>query len=238
MNARALNAVCVAALAACAAGLSLHAESAPPGDGLAPVSSRYLDDLRLRPGADFGAYRRILIDPVPVEFHRNWVRNMITEGRATHKLNAEDASVIARDFAASLERNLVGAFKAKGYELEATPGPGVLRLSPAISELYVNAPDRLLIGRSAMFVREAGDAVLTLDARDSATGELLARVVHRGTASSMNRFMRSSDVFTRYWFDALFSHWATDCAGELARAGKQTRLSRLDEPRSAGGALQ
>ena len=235
---RVLVVVCGAVIAPGTAGFAFAANGGPPVGGLAPVGSRYLDEVFVRPGVDLGAYRRILVDPVAVEFHRNWIRNEVTLRSAPHRLAPEDVRAIEQDFAASLERSLVEVFKAKGFELATSPGPDVLRLTPAIADLYVNAPERLALGRSAMFVRDAGDAVLNLEARDAASGELLARITHRGSASGLGRLGRANGVLTRFWFDALFSRWAAECARELAQAGMRTTLSRLDESRSAGGGLQ
>lgn len=229
---------CCAAFAAGTAGFAFAGDRVLPADRLAQVGSRYLDEVFVRPGVDFAVYRRILVDPARVEFHGNWIRNEVTERSAPQRLSSEDARAIAQDFSASLGRGLAEAFKANGFELAASPAPGVLRLTPAIADLYVNAPERSVPGPSVMVVRDAGDAVLILEARDAATGALLARIRHHGTASGMNRFARSSDVSTRFRFDGLFSRWASDCARELARAGRRTTLSRLEESRSAGDALQ
>lgn len=235
---RTLALICGAALAAGTAGFAFAADRLHPVDGLAPVGSRYLDEVLVRSGVDFAAYRRILIDPARVEFHGNWIRNTITRRSAPRRLSPEDAGAIAQDFATSLARSLAEAFRASGFELATSPAPEVLRLRPAITDLYVSAPEGVVPGRSMMIVRDAGDALLILEARDAATDALLARIAHHGTASGMNRFARSNDVSTRFWFDTLFSRWAADCARELAQTGTRTALSRIEEPRSASGAFR
>ncbi|MBK6350519.1 MAG: hypothetical protein IPF50_12295, partial [Proteobacteria bacterium] len=55
----------------------------------------------------------------------------------------------------------------------------VLRLSTAIVNLYINAPDTMEAGRVQTYAAEAGEATLNLEVRDSRTNALLGRVVDR-----------------------------------------------------------
>lgn len=191
---------------------------APEPDVLMPVRSRYLDELRLRPGADLSAYRRVLIDPSQISMHEGWLRDMNTRKAAARRVSEEEAKRIGDDAAASLRTAVAGAFRASGYEITAEPGPGVLRLSPRITGLYVNAPEALATGMTKLYTREAGKATLILEARDSDSGRLLARVVHHDEAGAMRGFSRASDVANRFWFDALYNRWAANCAREFAAA--------------------
>ena len=223
-----LETICFTLLAAFAVGASLAAEVAERSE-LAAVNSRDLDEVKLRPGVDFTAYKSVLIDHPRVEFHPGWTRNMITQRTATHRLSTQDARRIAEDFSASLERSLAAAFRGRGYSIATSPGPNVLRLSAAVSDLYVNAPEALVSGGGGgyLITREAGDAVLRLQVHDAATAALLATVEHHGYARSVNRLTRTHDVTTRYSFDTLFDRWAKDCATQLAPPPGQT-LSRLE----------
>jgi len=127
----------------------------------------------------------------------------------------ENAKRIAYEIATDAQANIADAFKARGYQIVSAPGPGVLRLSPAVADLYVNAPDRLSSFRTKAFTREAGQAVFLLDVHDSVSGTLLGRIAHYGIADQMGRFMRANDVSNRFWFDALSRRWAQSCAAVL-----------------------
>ena len=56
-------------------------------------------------------------------------------------------------------------------------GPDTLRVSAAIVNLYVTAPDTMSAGRSRTYTANSGQMTLVVELRDSVTGELLARAV-------------------------------------------------------------
>lgn len=214
MNIRVFRVVWLSIAGLIAAG-SLQAASIATTDGLVAVSSRNLDLLYLRPDMTLSAYRKVMIDPVRVGFHRDWLKYGYT-GQATRPVGAGNASRIADEIASDAQATLAEAFRSRGYEIVGAPGPDVLRLSPTVADLYVNAPERLSPWREKAFTREAGQATLLLDVRDSVSGTVLGRVAHRGTADQMGRFARASDVSNRFWFEALIRRWAVSCASELA----------------------
>jgi hypothetical protein len=190
-------------------------------DELVPVQSRYLDKVYLRPSADLAAYRRVLIDPVQVEIRNDWLTHMNAYNRDVSRWVGPEVGLrIARDTASSLQGILAEAFKARGYEIVAAPEPGVLRVSPGVIDLYVNAPDRFSPWRVKTFTRDSGQATLLLEARDAMSGTLLGRVEHRGIAREMGgQLTFTNDVTNRFWFDALFRRWAESCVAEFG-AGK------------------
>lgn len=192
------------------------AVDSPEATGLLRVPSHQLDEFQLRPGAGLAGYRSVLIDPAQVSMHEEWLKDMNYGRAGARRIGTDEAKRISDEAATSLRTAVAGAFRARGFEIAAAPGPGVLRLSPRISPLYVNAPEALASGTTKLFVREAGEATLILEARDSSSGVLLARVVHRDRASTTGGFSRASDVANRFWFDGLFSRWAANCASEFA----------------------
>ncbi len=200
---------------------------APAADGLMWVKSRHLDEFHLRPNVDLAGYRGVLIDPVQVSLHGDWLKDMNYRRATTRRIGEDEARRVSDEAASSLQTIVAEVFRAKGYEIAAAPGAGVLRLSPSISRLYVNALDAMTSGTTKVFTREAGEATLILEARDSNSGTLLARVVHRDRASGLGGFSRASDVFTRFWFDALFRRWARNCADEFVATGNRSSVSRL-----------
>jgi hypothetical protein len=211
MNFRVLIAVAFASIAGITVAAPSHSATA---EGLIAVRSRNLDELYLRPDANLASYRKVLIDPVRVGFHKDWLRYGYT-ANAARPVGEDNVRRIAAGIASDAQANIAEAFKARGYEIVSAPGPGVLRLSPIIAELYVNAPDRHSPWREKVFTREAGQAVLLLDVSDSASGTLLGRVAHHAIADQMGRFARASDGSNRFWFDAMSRRWAANCAAEL-----------------------
>jgi len=210
MNVRAFVAVVFASIAGIAAAASSQAATA---EGLVAVHSRNLDELYLRPDANLAEYRKVMIDPVRVGIHKDWLQYGAYQ--AVRPVGEENAKRIAYEIATDAQANIADVLKARGYQIVSAPGPGVLRLSPAVADLYVNAPDRLSSFRTKAFTREAGQAVFLLDVHDSVSGTLLGRIAHHGIADQMGRFMRANDVSNRFWFDALSRRWAQSCAAVL-----------------------
>ena len=176
-------------------------------EGLVAVQSRNLDKLYVRPNADLARYQKVMIDPVTVEFSKGWDRN-VNDPRYVRRVRPEDARRIAEETTANVGGILADAFKARGYEIVAAPGPGVLRLSPHVTELYVNAPDIFPPGKTRSLAREAGEATVILEARDASNGTLLAVVADHGTAQEMLRLSRANNVTNTFWFDGMFRRFA------------------------------
>lgn len=185
-------------------------------EGLVTVPSSQLDQVHLRPDADLAGYRKVLIEPVRVEFARDWTTNAYNR-IPPRAIAPQEAKRIVGAAASSVERALADAFRARGYEIVAAPGPGVLRLSPGVAELFVNAPNAASPSPTWTFTREAGQATLRLEARDAASGTLLGRVVHQATAQQMGRLELANEVTNQSWFDALFRRWAVNCAEALRK---------------------
>ena len=203
-------------LALTAAGCAAPLATSP--EGLVPVRSSKVDELYVRPNADLAAYRKVVIDPVPVQFRSDF----LSQRHALNYLLAQpmdhpyqDAESVAADMAGLMQASLVDAFRAARYEVVAAPGPGVLRISARISELFINAPDRLSSTVRSSFNRDTGQATLTLEARDTASGNILARVVHRNIVREVRRFNMADDSTNRLWFETAFRRWATNVVGEF-----------------------
>src|SRR5208282_3213152 len=132
------------------------------------------------------------------------------------RLLPADVQRIADDTAAGLQSAIAQAFTTRGYEVAATAGPGVLRLSPSVVDLFVNAPDARPGGEFKSFTQQDdGQATLVLEARDAVSGTLLGRVVdHRHADKVYRTLTRTTSVDEQFWFENMFREWATTCAKE------------------------
>jgi hypothetical protein len=226
-----LHALFVLAIATLGAAVAAPSEAASPAtyEGLAAVQSRDLDEFYLRPNADLGAYRKIVIDPVQVTFRKDWNKDFVDPHGSLRRLLQDDVRRIAEETASTLQSAVAEAFKARGYEIAAAPGPGVLRLSPSITDLYVNAAENLATGGTTKsFTKDAGEATLVLEARDSVSGTLLGRVVDHRTAretkgTQISDVRRTTSVSNNFWFDAMFRRWAATCA-KAFEASKPSKI--------------
>jgi hypothetical protein len=186
------------------------ADSAPESwDGLVEVKAKKMDAVFLLPGADFRPYTKVMIDPTQVAFHKDWMRSMNqTQRDLSRRVTQEDADRILSAARSNFDDIFGEAFTKAGLTVVTAPGPDVLRVSTAVVNLYVNAPDIPTPGRSYTFTAEAGEATLIIETRDSMTGALMGRVVdRRETRGTMGMQMTTSATNVSE-FRALFKQWA------------------------------
>ena len=68
--------VLIGAFSGAAIAASYVATAPASYEGLVPVQSRNLDKLYVRPNAELARYQKVMIDPVTVEFSKEWDRNV------------------------------------------------------------------------------------------------------------------------------------------------------------------
>jgi hypothetical protein len=207
-------------------GLAAGCTTAPEGpqapqagpDGLVLASSGRVDQLYVRPGNDIAGYRKVLLDPVAVQLNSDWLRqrhgsNYRIQPTYPRYKNADE---VTRETAAAVSTSLARAFRASGFEIVEAPGADVMRVSAKVSDLFINAPDIVSPGYTKNATRDAGDAYLALDARDSVNGKALARVQHHAIARETPRGNVANDPANTLWMDTLFQRWADNCAAAIA----------------------
>ena len=209
----------LAALAAAAFAPAFAANNPTQAEGLAAVKSPTLDEVYLRPAVDLAGYRKVIVEPARVETQKGWRKSINEQREPSRWLTAEDEREMVDSAASGMTKAVSAAFAARGFEVVTAPGPGVLRIAPSTMDLFVNAPDAMTPTRQGQITQhEAGNATLMLDIRDSVSGTLVGRVVDRNTARQVGRFNTVSLISNQFWFDAMFSAWARNCATELAMA--------------------
>ncbi len=183
-------------------------------DGLVEVNSRRFEVAFLLPGADFRPYTKVMIDEPEVAFRQNWLRDMNRSRSTGRRVTDADAQRILDSVSSSTLDIFTRAFTDAGFEVVTRPGPDVLEVRTGIVDLFVNAPDTMSAGRSVTFTANAGEATLVLEARDSLTRALLARVVDRretrGLPGPTNRATNTSE------FRSLANRWAGISAQRLS----------------------
>jgi Protein of unknown function (DUF3313) len=185
---------CAAVLAGCATTTSKE-----EWDGLVRQPGTRLDAVFVRPDAEVAGYRNVMLDPVEVRFARNWEPNR--GGRSgLSRLDAGDLAAIQSSLAELFRETVRAELARGGYQLVDTPGPDTLRVTAAIVDLYITAPDTMSAGRSRTYTANSGRMTLVAELRDSMTGEILARAVDgrsgRGTGSwtVSNRVTNTADA--------------------------------------------
>ncbi|RJF93257.1 DUF3313 family protein [Sphingomonas cavernae] len=195
---------------------ALHAKAPDTWDNLHKVKAKRLDEVYLLPGADFRTYTKVMMDPTEVAFQKNWLRdyNNSTIG-LSNRISDKDAQEMLNNAKTGFEEVFVKAYTNAGYQVVTQPGPDVLRLRTAVINLTVTAPDTMSAGRTRTFSREAGEATVVIEARDSVTGAILGRAVDRQDIGDDSFILRRTSVSNRGDFEMAFSSWAKASANGL-----------------------
>lgn len=205
-------------ISAIALSAALAAQNPSPSwDGLIAVDSKRLDAVYLMPDADFRAYTKVMFDPVEVALKKNWLRDYNrTVGDLSGQVSNADVQKAFETIRTQFSEIFAKAFSDAGYQVVTAPGPDVLRLRTGVMNLSVTAPD-VRPGNSRTLSRDAGEATLILEARDSETGAVMGRAVDRRFAGDnlSSRMIRNS-VTNRSDFSRLFADWAKASVDGLA----------------------
>ena len=149
-------------------------------DGLVRKPNTRLNAVFVKPDAQIVAYRSVMLDPVQVSFDGNWDPNRGTRSMSA-RLNSDDVAAIKSDLAELFREIFRDELARGGYQLVDQPGPETLRVTPAIINLFINAPDTSAPGRTRTYTADSGRMTLVVELRDSETNTLLARAVDTQT---------------------------------------------------------
>lgn len=208
MTRRALAMIAALCIAGTAAPPTFAAEPPATWDGLTRVKAKRMDDVYLLPGADFRGYTKVMLDPTEVAFKKNWQRDYNDQTLdLSQRISDSDAQKILDAARTGFEEVFRKAYADAGYQVVTEPGPDVLRVRTAVANLYLSAPDIPTAGRSRTYSRDAGSAVVVIEARDSTSGALLGRAMDGRTIGDTRPYVRNS-VTNRSDFEGLFRSWA------------------------------
>jgi len=185
------------------------AADAPPAewDGLVRVESKQIDHLYKLPEADFSGYKRVRLDPIEVEFDKNWKPNDSTRS-PSQRLSSSDIEKIKKTLAEEFRKVFTEELTKNGYPVVAESDDDVLRVSAAIVNLYITAPEKMSAGRSRTYTTSAGHMTLVVELRDSVTGKLMARAVDSVQGRDTGNFMITNSVTNMSSARTALSKWA------------------------------
>ena len=205
------QAVVAAVCAVFAFGAAAYGKEDPPDnwDGLVRVKPKRMDFAYVAPGADFRTYTKVMLDPAEVAFKKNWRRDLNNDTAGIQNdVSEEQAQKILAAARDGLDQVFKETFAKNDIQVVTAPGEDVLRLSPGIANLDVVAPDTMSAGMSRTYVTESGQATLILEARDSASGALIGRVIDTRETRQAGMAQRATSVSNRADFRQLFQSWA------------------------------
>lgn len=197
----------VGALAALWPMAALTDEPPKEWDGLVRVKSKQLDHVYKLPEADFSGYKRVRLDPIEVEFDKNWKPNDTTRS-PSQRLTNDDIEKIKQALAEEFRKVFTEELTKNGYPVVDQSGDDVLRVSAAIANLYINAPDKMSPGRTRTYTTSAGHMTLVAELRDSVTGKLMARAVDTVQGRDTGTFQITNSVTNMSSARTALSKWA------------------------------
>jgi hypothetical protein len=204
---RLLTVLALATIASLAAPAGAADQPPQEWDGLARRPSKELDHLYVRPNVQFSAYKSVLLDPVTVEFDKKWDPNQGKKG-LSGRITTSDIKRIRADLAASFQKVLVATLTKGGYPIVAEDGEEVLRVTPALVNVYINAPAKTGTDAYRYFTMESGRITMAMELRDSVTGQLLARALDTTTGKRTGQAQWSDSVSNSTEAQQIFGEWA------------------------------
>jgi Protein of unknown function (DUF3313) len=207
-------------------------------DGAADVSDdglelREVSNLRsvyARPGATLAPYKRIALLDCFVEFRKGWKRNYNSQVRgAGRRITDEDMERIKKEVAEEFRKVFTKELETDGgYEIVDVAAADVLLLRPAIINLVVTAPDKRAPGRYTTIVDSAGQMTLYLELYDSASDELIAKVVDPRVVRSAGGYAISNSARNKAEADRILRRWA-DILRDHLDAARATDGSEVNQ---------
>jgi hypothetical protein len=145
-------------------------------------------------GFDWKKYRKVMLDPVVVYFHPQ---------ASSKAIQPDEVAKLAMFFREAVVTELQGA-----YPVVNSPGPDVLRIRAAITDVVPASPALNVVTTAVAFVPlDLGGAAIEAEFLDSMTSERLAAMVDRKKGSSFDL----KGGFTELGHaKAAFKEWAVD----------------------------
>jgi hypothetical protein len=210
-------------------GAANAALAAPPEnwDGLVRTKSTRMQHVYLLPDANFSRYTKVMLDPTEIAFKKNWARdyNSRTTRGLSNRVTTADVERMVDEGGKAATAIFAESFTAGGFPIVTAPGDDVLRVRTAVINVTVTAPDKMTSGRSRTYAGEAGAATLVVEARDSVSGALLARVVDPQVAGDSAIMMSRTSMLNRSDFRSLAQRWAKTTVAGLQQLKTRTSAS-------------
>jgi hypothetical protein len=206
---RAFATACAAIALAAVALMPSAAAKEPPKewDGLELRKSKNVAALYVRPEASLAGYKHVRLEPLQVQFDKNWDPNASRMG--TNRLSAEDFDRIKQGLAEEFVNVTKGELARSGYDLVTEAGEDVLDVTPIVVDLYIAAPDKPYAGRSRTYTADPGRMTLVAELRDSETQQILARVIDPRRATSTGTFQITTSVSNLAAAAQIIQRWAS-----------------------------
>lgn len=184
-------------------------------EGLVLQKNTRLQVVYLRPGVNFSVYDKVALLDCAVAFRKDWQRDQ----SGPFRVSKEDMDRMRALLAAEFRKVFVDELTSGGYQVVDFGAADVLVLRPAIINLDVTSPAAAQpAGMGGTFSASAGQMTLYLEAYDSVTNEILARVVDPEAGRDSGMIQMQSAVTNKAEADRILKKWAGILRGALDAA--------------------
>lgn len=168
----------ITASAAFAAGESAAGAPAADSSGLKLIKHTQSRLVYALPGVDLTKFDKVILVDAYVAFKKNWLRDRKEDD--PFFLNQTEIAKIKQKVSDEFHKAFVAELEKKGIPVvgDSGVGPGVLIVRPAIINLEITNPDPMgRLNQEATVAASAGQMTLYAELYDSASNQLLAKVV-------------------------------------------------------------
>jgi hypothetical protein len=184
--------------------------------GLQKITAKGLDAFYARADVNFAEYKKVLLKPVSVAFRRGWLMTPLPGSR--DRISRQDAQRIRERLGALVQEEVAAELARGGYPLSASAGDDVLEVNLSIVDLFITAPNVRNSTPSSTYAISAGEMSLVADLRDSASGDVLARVFDHASAHESTWPHQITSVENTAEARAAAAAWARALRAELDAA--------------------
>jgi hypothetical protein len=166
-----------------------------------------IDSVYRKPAADLSAYAKVLVASPTVAFRENWRPE---EDPTLVRLGMPDPAAarerVAQQFLQTLQTKLA---ENGGYDVVAAPGPDVLQVKAAITDLYFSSSAlQTAAGNDKPYYMESSEITVAIELRDSTTGELLCLVTDHRASPDTRTVELNQGTWSSPGLRAASDHWA------------------------------
>jgi hypothetical protein len=185
-------------------------------DGLHLVKDAKVRVAYAKPGVSLEKYTKVKILDCYVQFKKDYMRDYnMDEVGLSGRVSTKDMDDIKKRLAAEFNKVFTDELTKAGHQVVTEVGPDTLLLRPAIINLDVTAPDLLTANMGNTWVASAGQMTLYLEMYDSASSELLARVIDPEAGNQGGMAQISNRVTNKVQADQIIRRWAKLLSGHL-----------------------
>ena len=166
-----------------------------------------IDSVYLKPQADLSVYAKVMIAAPTVTFRENW---RPADDPTLVRLNLPDPAAVQERVAQQFLQTLTTRLTENGgYVVVAAPGPDVLQVKAALTDLYFSSSAlQTAAGDGQPYYMESSEITAAIELRDSTSGELLWLVTDHRASPNARTVELNQGLWSSPGLRDASDHWA------------------------------